>query len=96
MTETTNQRRIRELLGEKEPEKDRSLRGQALARATEESVPKTLTPWEWEQWYEAHGTPTSHKAREKSRPGLWQRLFGRKNQKPVRNCARLPDEDSEF
>lgn len=97
MTETSNQRRIRELLDEKEPEKDRSLRAQALTRATEAKVPKTLTPWEWEQWYTEHGKPESHRASPEPRQGLWQRWFGSRNSPPAtRNCARLPDEDSDF
>ena len=42
MPETRNQQRIREILGENEPEQDNSLQGKALARATHGQVPKTL------------------------------------------------------
>lgn len=99
MSETRNQRRIREILGENEPDKDHSLRAQAMARATEETVPRTLTPWEWEEWYASHGRPADHQqpASRAERPGFWQRLFGRRRSGEVRkNCARNPNEDAEF
>ena len=50
MTETRNQQRIREILQEKEAEQDNSLQGKALARATGQQLPRTLTPWEWQEW----------------------------------------------
>ncbi len=72
MTETRNQQRIREILQDKEEEQDHSLRGQALERATGRQVPRTLTPWEWQQWYEQHGQPVEHR-REASEPLPWWR-----------------------
>ncbi len=42
-------------------EVDNSLRGAALRRATRKSVPKTLTPYEWEQWYAKNGVPPEHR-----------------------------------
>jgi hypothetical protein len=79
MPETRNQQRIREILGEEEPAQDNSLRGKALARATDEKIPRTLTPWEWQQWYAEHGQPKAHRQQMPS-PGRrwWQRLLGRK------------------
>lgn len=38
-----------------------SLRNAALRRATQAYVPRTLTPHEWEQYYEEHGVPASHR-----------------------------------
>ena len=70
-----NQRLIRELLGEKEAEKDNSLRGKALERASEEQLPKTLTPWEWQQWYAEHGVPDSHKSANRGRKKPWWRWW---------------------
>ena len=99
MSETRNQRRIREILGEKEPENDHSLRGQAMERAKEDRVPRTLTPWEWEEWYASHGRPADHAQPETSaeHPGFWRRLFRRRKTAPVpKNCARSVDEDAEF
>jgi hypothetical protein len=71
-----NQRLIRELLGEKEAEKDNSLRGKALERASEEQLPKTLTPWEWQQWYAEHGQPAEHRRiPPEHRQSWWRRLL---------------------
>ena len=78
MTETRNQRRIRELLGEKEAGQDNSLRGKALERATGGDVPKTLTPWEWQQWYAEHGQPAEHRQQSpRRRNPWWRRLLQR-------------------
>ena len=38
-----------------------SLRSKALQRAAGGQPPRTLTPYEWEQWYAAHGIPESHR-----------------------------------
>ena len=76
MPETRNQRRIRALLGENEPEQDNSLHGKALARATHGQLPKTLTPWEWQQWYAEHGQPEQHRQQTTApRRRWWQRLI---------------------
>lgn len=52
---------IRKLLGDEEERSDNSLRGHALHRAVAQQVPKTLSPYEWEQWYAEHGVPVSHR-----------------------------------
>jgi hypothetical protein len=65
---TQNQRRIKELLEADAAGIDRSLRGQALRRATAKSPPRTLTAWEWEQWYEQHGVPDTHRVPAGQRP----------------------------
>ncbi|AQA18219.1 hypothetical protein BST95_08215 [Halioglobus japonicus] len=39
---------------------DNSLRGKSLQRALGKEIPKTLTPYEWEQWYEENGVPEAH------------------------------------
>jgi hypothetical protein len=76
MPETRNQRRIRELLGEKEAEQDNSLQGKALERACEGKLPRTLTPWEWQQWYDAHGEPPEHRqSAAVSRRSWWRRIL---------------------
>jgi hypothetical protein len=52
---------------------DTSLRAKSLRRARDLQVPKTLTPYEWEQWYAEHGMPQSHKKAESvPRPSWWQ------------------------
>lgn len=76
MTETRNQQRIRKILDEKEEENDNSLRGKALERATGQRLPRTLTPWEWQQWYADHGQPAEHRRpSSKQRKPWWRRLI---------------------
>lgn len=91
------QRQARKASGEQPPEAESSLRAQAFARATEARVPRTLTAWEWEQWYAAHGQPHCHRqgTAPRRRRSLWQRLFG-PARAPRANCARDVDEDAEF
>ena len=70
-----------------------------MERANEERVPRTLTPWEWEEWYASHGRPADHRQSPPpaERPGFWRRLLGRRKPAPVRNnCARSVNEDAEF
>jgi hypothetical protein len=73
-----NSDRIARLLGEKEEVSDHSLRAHSLKRAMTASVPRTLTPYEWEQWYEQYGVPESHTRPSEAAVSWWQRLFGRK------------------
>ena len=68
---TSRDDKIRELLGEKEEASDLSLRGNALRRATQNKVPTTLTPHEWEQWYAKHGVPASHQQGKKEKKKRW-------------------------
>ena len=81
---TTRQKRIDTILGEHEPEIDRSLRGQALRRASGEVPPRTLTAWEWEEWYARHGVPDRHRegdcreAEPRGIRGLLSRVFFRR------------------
>jgi hypothetical protein len=56
--------KIRRLLGEKEESTDHGLGAKSLRRALSGDVPKTLTPYEWEQWYADHGVPEGHLASE--------------------------------
>ena len=96
--ETRQQKLIREA-PEKEPstaqndhadsaaaEHNASLRDQALKHIDERYVPKTLTPFEWEEYYKRMGIPSSHRqAASKppepgTTPGLLEpvaALFGR-------------------
>ena len=72
--------RIAQLLGEEQASSDLSLRAQSLKRATTTSVPRTLTPHEWEQWYALHGVPDTHQRGDRgSKTSWWQRLLGRKS-----------------
>ncbi len=57
-------KKIRHLLGEKEESTDHGLGAKSLRRALSGDVPKTLTPYEWEQWYADHGIPEGHLAPE--------------------------------
>jgi hypothetical protein len=57
-------KKIRHLLGEKEESTDHGLGAKSLRRALSGDVPKTLTPYEWEQWYADHGVPDGHLAPE--------------------------------
>ena len=71
-------RRIRELTGAREEQNDVSLRGNALRRALGDKPPKTLTPFEWEQWYAEHGVPEEHLQMDGNTPDVawWRRLKG--------------------
>jgi hypothetical protein len=57
------------------PEHDSSLEAAALRRAAGTTPPRTLTPYEWEQWYAEHGVPEQHRATPKRAPRWWQRLW---------------------
>lgn len=91
------------------PPEQTSLRHQAMQRASQASVPRTLTPHEWELYYTQHGVPRSHRravqpAAAGSQRSLWQRLFrrvvggsaGPRRPAPLANCVRATDEDAEF
>lgn len=72
-----NHEKIRRLLGEKEPPTDHSLRAKSLGRALDGDIPKTLTPYEWEQWYAEHGMPDSHVAPPPTKKNTpWWRTAG--------------------
>lgn len=72
-------RKIDLILGDERATADTSLQAKALARATGPDVPRTLTPFEWEQWYKQHGVPAQHR-RDTSPPAAswWRRFFHRK------------------
>lgn len=66
------------LSNEDEPAPDHSLRGRSLRHTEEDYVPKTLTPYEWLEYYEQHGIPESHISFKKhqAKPiSLWQKLM---------------------
>lgn len=96
--ETRNQRRIREILGDSEQAPDHSLRGHALRRARSLEAPRTLTAWEWEQWYAEHGVPQQHRAEpSKNRaPPWWRSMLGLSGRKLTPGCARSSDDDAEL
>ena len=77
---TSRDRRIAEILGESEQEIDRSLRGQALRRASSKRPPRTMTAWEWEAWYAENGVPDYHHrdaGNAQAKRGVWRRLLAR-------------------
>ena len=87
--ETRQQRLIREALERDSKKSDQeeeapkaSLQDISLEHTEPDYLPRTLTPFEWEEFYEEHGVPPEHrrhapsKTKEKKR-GLLQRLFGR-------------------
>jgi len=45
-----------------------SLRDQSLRHTSEDYVPRTLTPHEWEQYYAAYGVPQSHRQEPADEP----------------------------
>jgi len=73
---------IAQLLGEEGESTDHSLRAHSLKRATTASVPRTLTPYEWQQWYEEYGVPESHIRHPKPTGSWWRRLLGRSPKNP--------------
>ena len=46
---------------EKEGSGDNSLQAKSLDRALNNTVPTTLTPYEWEEWYSRYGVPDTHR-----------------------------------
>lgn len=72
-----HEERIRRILGEEEEApRDHSLRSHAIRRAMDAETPRTLTPWEWQEWYEQHGKPNTMNP-EPRRRRWWQRLLRR-------------------
>jgi hypothetical protein len=70
-----NKRLIDDILDAKEAPKDTSLRGNALRRAISAEVPKTMTAWEWEEYYRTHGRPDTHmKPSSKPHAGFLHRV----------------------
>ena len=66
---------IRRLLKESEATTDHSLHAKSLKRARNMTVPTTLTPFEWEQWYAEHGIPESHVVPDHQAPRWWKKLL---------------------
>ena len=58
----------------KDPNKATDLRGKAMLRAQGDKTPRTMTPYEWLEYYELHGIPKEHQA-ETSRPSLLARII---------------------
>lgn len=55
--------------------RDNSLRGKSLERALHSDLPRTLTPYEWQEWYERHGVPPDHRQAVAPAPSsFWQRI----------------------
>ncbi len=57
---------------------DPSLRAQSLRRALAQRPPRTMTAWEWEEWYAQHGVPATHRRATSQKPdtaGWWSRLL---------------------
>ena len=52
-----HQQLIDKLLDQNGQHSDHSLRAKALNRALSGKVPRTLTPWEWQDWIEQNGVP---------------------------------------
>ena len=87
--ETRQQRLIREALEHKSKERDQeddapkaSLQDKSMEHTDSDYVPRTLTPFEWEEFYEEHGVPPEHRARARSgrenrKRGFLRRLLGR-------------------
>jgi hypothetical protein len=54
---------------------DNSLRGKSLQRALNQELPKTLTPYEWQQWYADHGIPVDHRKSSVQPTRRWWHLW---------------------
>lgn len=51
MTKTTKQKIIDLILDKQEQQPKNSLQEKALKRALNGGIPRTMTPFEWEDWY---------------------------------------------
>ena len=68
-----HQRLIDELLQGDERPADHSLQTKARKRAQQGDTPRTLTAWEWEEWYAEHGVPETHtRGADRSRKSWWR------------------------
>lgn len=79
---------IKKILNEDEKSAEdpiNTLRAHSFDHLSDDYLPKTMTPYEWLEYYEQHGVPESHKqqveptAKPAKRP-WWQRLF-------IRSCC---------
>lgn len=70
-----NKQLIEKLLAEEESPSDHSLQAKALKRAVNGEVPRTLTPWEWEQWYSDNGVPQTHRNTDTRQKPWWRRWW---------------------
>jgi hypothetical protein len=57
---------------------DHSLAKKAWDRAQSGKLPRTMTPWEWEQWYAENGIPNAHRDLEARPPAPSRGLRFRK------------------
>lgn len=74
-----NRGRIDRILDEEGPTADTSLRAKSLSRASGAHVPRTLTPFEWQQWYALHGVPEEHQQHVSDvSTSWWNRFFRRR------------------
>ena len=73
----TDHRSIHRLSEKPGKSADTSLRAGSLQRAMGQTLPKTLTPYEWQQWYAEHGVPDSHINPEKKQTQPWWCWRGR-------------------
>lgn len=72
---TTTKQRIDHILADGDERSDTSLRGHSLQRALSQDVPKTLTPYEWQEWYKLHGVPEGHvQSTQGSKRRWWQSI----------------------
>ncbi len=58
---------------DKDPNKATDLRGKALLRARDDKTPRTMTPYEWLDYYETHGIPQEHQQKTPKK-SFWQRV----------------------
>ena len=72
---TTDYRRTAAQLDQADKQADTSLRGKSLERALGDKVPTTLTPHEWQQWYEEHGVPASHRVASQHNGKSWWQFW---------------------
>lgn len=60
---------------DKDPNKATDLRGKALLRAKDDKTPRTMTPYEWLEYYETHGIPPEHQKPTHNK-SLWSKFLG--------------------
>ena len=105
-SKTHQQRYLDKALANEENANDHSLAAKSWRRATESITPKTMSPDEWELWYQTQGKSSPQKLNPKAaKPDGWlswaKRLIMAKrlketNTRPKQNCVRSVTEDSEF
>ena len=58
-----------------DPRESESLQAKARRRAESGEVPRTMTPWEWEDYYQMYGRPEQHQPPREKTESVFSRIW---------------------